>query len=106
MNVDIVLPVVLAISVVALGFAAWLAREVLSADPGKPEMKEIADAIREGAEAFLARQYRTIGVLSVLAAAAIFLFYFMNREVKNIAEMGQGTAFRVTLSFLAGAACS
>jgi K(+)-stimulated pyrophosphate-energized sodium pump len=106
MNVDIVLPVVLAISVVALGFAAWLAREVLSADPGKPEMKEIADAIREGAEAFLARQYRTIGVLSVAAAAAIFLFYYMNREIKNIAEMGEGTAFRVTLSFLAGAACS
>ena len=106
MNVDYVLPVVLGISVVALLVAAWLAREVLSADSGTPSMKEIADAIREGAEAFLARQYRTIGMLSVLAALAIFLFYYLNREIKNIAEMGEGTAFRVTLSFLAGAACS
>src|SRR5688572_21785938 len=106
MNVDIVLPVVLGISLVSLAVAWILAREVLSADAGKPEMKEIADAIREGAEAFLARQYRTIGMLSVLAAAAIFLFYYVNRAVPNIAQMGAGTAFRVTLSFVAGAACS
>src|SRR5688572_2846707 len=106
MNVDIVLPVVLGISVFALAVAAWLAREVLGADTGKPETKPIADAIREGAQAFLARQYRTIGLLSVVAAAAIFIFYYVNRDVANIAQMGQGTAFRVTLSFLAGAACS
>src|SRR5687768_10104534 len=106
MNVDIVLPVVLGISVFALAVAAWLAREVLGADTGKPEMKPIADAIREGAQAFLARQYRTIGLLSVVAGAAIFFFYYINRDVANIAQMGEGTAFRVTLSFLAGAACS
>jgi K(+)-stimulated pyrophosphate-energized sodium pump len=106
MQVDIVLPVVLGISVLSLIVAAVLAKQVLGADAGKPEMKEIADAIREGAEAFLARQYRTIGVLAVLAAAAIFSFYYINRDVPNIAQMGSGTAFRVTLSFLIGAACS
>jgi K(+)-stimulated pyrophosphate-energized sodium pump len=106
MNVDIVLPLVLGISLAALVVAVLLAREVLGAATGKPEMKDIADAIREGAEAFLARQYRTIAMLSVVAAAAIFTFYYVNRDVKNIAEMGQGTAFRVTLSFLIGAACS
>jgi K(+)-stimulated pyrophosphate-energized sodium pump len=106
MQVDNVLPIVLGISVLSLIVAAFLAKQVLSADTGKPEMKEIADAIREGAEAFLARQYRTIGLLSIVAAAAIFLFYHINRDVQNIADMGQRTAFRVTLSFLAGAACS
>src|SRR6185369_3067616 len=106
MNVEHVLPIVLGISILSLIVAALLAREVLAADTGKPEMKEIADAIREGAEAFLARQYRTIGMLSVLAAVAIFLFYYLNRDVPNIAQMGSGTAFRVTLSFLIGAFCS
>jgi K(+)-stimulated pyrophosphate-energized sodium pump len=106
MNVHIVLPVVLGISVVSLVVAALLAREVLGAPTGKPEMKEIADAIRQGAEAFLARQYRTIGALAVVAALAIFLFYYLNRNVANIAQMGQSTALRVTFSFIAGAACS
>ena len=106
MAVEMVLPLVLGISVASLVVAFLLARHVLSAEQGKPEMQEIAAAIREGAEAFLARQYRTIGTLSVVAAALIFGFYYVNRDVKNIAEMGQGTAWRITVSFLTGAACS
>jgi K(+)-stimulated pyrophosphate-energized sodium pump len=100
------LPIVLGISVLSLIVAAFLAKHVLAQDTGTPEMREISDAIREGAEAFLARQYKTIGTLSIVAAAAIFGFYFWNREVKNIAEMGQGTAWKVTISFLTGALCS
>ncbi len=106
MSVENVLPIVLGISILSLAVAALLARHVLAADTGTPEMRQISDAIREGAEAFLSRQYRTIGMLSIVAAAAIFAFYFFNREVKNIAEMGHGTFWRVTLSFLIGALCS
>src|SRR5512136_2715360 len=106
MDVNTVLPIVLAISVLSLAVAAFLARQVLAADTGKPEMKVISDAIREGAEAFLKRQYRTIGMLSIVAALIIFGYYFINRDVKNIAEMGSGTAVRITLSFLVGALCS
>ncbi len=106
MAVEHVLPVVLGISVLSLIVAAFLAKHVLAADSGKPAMQEIAAAIREGAEAFLSRQYRTIGLLSVVAAAVIFGFYYVNRDVKNIAEMGSGTAWKVTISFLTGALCS
>ena len=104
--VENVLPIVLGISILSLVVAALLAKHVLAQDTGKPEMRAISDAIREGAEAFLSRQYKTIGLLSIVAAAAIFGFYFVNREVKNIAEMGQGTAWKVTISFLTGALCS
>jgi K(+)-stimulated pyrophosphate-energized sodium pump len=106
MQVESVLPLVLGISVLSLGVAVFLARQVLAADTGKPEMRAISDAIREGAEAFLSRQYRTIALLSLVAAAAIFGFYYSDREVKNIAEMGEGTFWKVTLSFLIGALCS
>jgi K(+)-stimulated pyrophosphate-energized sodium pump len=106
MGVEAVLGVVLGISVLSLGVAWMLARQVLAADTGKPEMQEIAAAIREGAEAFLARQNRTILMLSGVAAAAIFAFYFWNRNVPNIAQMGAGTAWKVTISFVTGAACS
>ena len=106
MSVESVLPLVIGISLLALGVAWLLAREVLAADTGKPEMRAISDAIREGAEAFLSRQYRTIAMLSIVAAAAIFGFYFVNRNVANIAEMGAGTFWKVTISFLIGALCS
>jgi K(+)-stimulated pyrophosphate-energized sodium pump len=106
MDVDIVLPLVLGISLLSLTVAFFLARHVLAAETGTPAMQEIANAIREGAEAFLSRQYRTIGALSIVAAAVIFGFYFWNREVPNIAEMGEGTAWKVTVSFLTGALCS
>jgi len=106
MDVQIVLPVVLVISIVSLFVAGFLAKQVLAADTGKPEMRTISDAIREGAEAFLSRQYRTIGLLALVAAGAIFAFYYFNRDMKNIAEMGAGTALKVTFSFLVGALCS
>jgi K(+)-stimulated pyrophosphate-energized sodium pump len=106
MPINTVLPLVIGISLLSLGVAWLLARQVLAADTGKPEMVKISDAIREGAEAFLSRQYRTIAMLAIVAALAIFGFYFANREVANIKEMGRGTFWRVTISFLAGATCS
>jgi K(+)-stimulated pyrophosphate-energized sodium pump len=106
MDVGIVLPLVLGISVLSLGVAALFGRHVLSADTGQAEMRRISDAIREGAEAFLARQYRTIGWLALVAAIVIFGFYYVNRDARNIAEMGSGTAWKITLSFLVGALCS
>jgi len=106
MGVEAVLLSVLGISVLSLIVAGVLARQVLAADTGKPEMRVISDAIREGAEAFLSRQYRTIGMLAVVAAAVIFAFYFVNRDVENIKAMGEGTAFKVTISFITGALCS
>lgn len=102
----LVLQVVLLISLLALGVAFILARQVLAADCGKPEMQKISAAIREGAEAFLARQYKTIGWLSLVTAGLILAFYYCNREVKNIAEMGHGAFWKVTVSFLIGALCS
>ena len=106
MPFDAVLPLVLGISIVSLGVAFVLARQVLAADTGTPEMREISDAIRVGAEAFLSRQYRTIAALSLVAGAAIFAFYFFNRDVPNIEQMGVGTFWKVTISFIIGALCS
>ncbi len=103
---NFVLPLVLAISVLTLIIAGLMGRRVLEADTGTPEMRKISDAIRQGAEAFLSRQYTTIALLAVVAAAVIFAFYHVNRDVKNIAEMGTGTAWRITISFVTGALCS
>src|SRR5438094_9168764 len=59
------LGLVLVLSVFALAVAVSLARWVLKQDNGTPEMRRVSDAIQEGAQAFLRRQYKTIGLLSI-----------------------------------------
>src|SRR5665213_2825006 len=67
--------IALGVGVLALVAAFVLAKIVMAGDTGTPEMRVISDAIREGAEAFLARQYRTIGILAVVLAIAVFCGY-------------------------------
>jgi len=96
---------ILSISIFALAFAVYLTRSVLRHDAGNPKMQEIANAIKEGAEAFLRRQYKTIILMSVILAVAIFLFY-MYSESPNIRALGANIHWKVTAAFLIGAACS
>ena len=59
------------ISLVTILFIIYLARYVLAKDTGTPKMREVGDMIFEGAWAFLNRQYRTIGILSIFVAVAV-----------------------------------
>jgi K(+)-stimulated pyrophosphate-energized sodium pump len=52
--------------VLALIYAIWATVSVMRADPGNEKMQEIAAAIREGAQAYLRRQYTTIAVVGVV----------------------------------------
>ena len=62
----------LAAGVVGIRAGLLLARNVLAADQGTPKMREIAKAVQEGAEAFLARQFRAIVIIIVPLAVLIF----------------------------------
>ncbi|HWJ21607.1 MAG TPA: sodium/proton-translocating pyrophosphatase, partial [Gemmatimonadaceae bacterium] len=77
------LGIVLGSSVAALLFAVWLARWVLARSRGTAEMQTISDAIQQGAEAFLARQYKTITALSLVVAVLIYVGYSQFR-VSNV----------------------
>ncbi len=65
--------VVALVALGALGVAALLVREVLAADEGTEKMQEIAAAVQEGAAAYLARQFRTLGVFAVVVFFVLFL---------------------------------
>ena len=58
-------------SAAAVLFAIWLAWDVLKRDKGTPEMQAIAGIILEGANAFLKRQYRTIGMLALVTSVVV-----------------------------------
>lgn len=102
------LALVLGISVLSILVALYLTRWVMAKDTGTPEMRQISDAIKVGAEAFLRRQNRTIGLLAVVLAIIIFVLYGFVRGHHEFDPLTSTTemAFWITLSFVLGALCS
>jgi K(+)-stimulated pyrophosphate-energized sodium pump len=98
---------VITVSLCSLLFAGYLAWYVLKNDSGTSAMQEISNAIKEGAEAFLARQNKTILLLAGLLAVLIFALYGFVRS-PNPADPAPPLelAFWTTLSFVCGALCS
>ncbi len=91
--------VALGVGVLALVAAWMLARAVIASDTGTSEMRAISDAIREGAEAFLRRQYMTIGTIALVLAVVLFIGY-------RISPRTSPYALKTVVSFLVGAVCS
>jgi K(+)-stimulated pyrophosphate-energized sodium pump len=87
--------IVLGISLAALAIAYGLRAQVLAASDGTPKMREIAEAVQEGAAAFLSRQFRT---LSYFVAIVFFLLFALPGD----AEIRIGRS----IFFLLGAAFS
>ncbi len=109
-------------AVASLVTGLLLMRNVLAADQGTASMRDIAKAIQEGAEAFLARQFKTILVIIVpLAVLIFFTATKVTHTVSHVVVTGGATVvvhqtvtdltfaqagiYRV-ICFLAGALCS
>ena len=81
LNLTLVL-VVLVISLIALVMGALFRGQVLAADPGTPKMQEIGAAVQEGAQAYLQRQFKTLGGFVVLVFVLLFLLPAPDMGVK------------------------
>lgn len=101
------LNLILGISVIGLLFALYLIKDVMKRDTGTPKMREISDAIKAGAEAFLKRQNRTILYLAFALAAIIYILYaFVRAHNEHDPASAADLALWTTLSFILGALCS
>ncbi|HEY7898387.1 MAG: sodium-translocating pyrophosphatase [Gemmatimonadales bacterium] len=100
--------IVLGCSAFALLFAIWLSKWVLSRGRGNTDMQKISDAIQQGAEAYLARQYKTIAALALVVAVLLAVGYGMLRTSIPTDPVSSSTllALYITLSFLLGALSS
>ncbi len=59
----------------AIAYAVSATRWVISQDAGSERMQEIAAAVREGAQAYLKRQYSTIGLVGIVIFAIVGYFW-------------------------------
>lgn len=81
---------IIAVSVLALLFAVFSAVKVHRHDPGTEKMQEISSAIREGAMAFLNREYRMLVIFVIIISAVLFF----------------AIGYEMAVTFLAGAILS
>ncbi|MBV8825169.1 MAG: sodium-translocating pyrophosphatase [Bradyrhizobiaceae bacterium] len=58
----------------AIVYGVWAIQSVLAADPGSQKMQEISAAVREGAQAYLKRQYTTIGAVGIVIFLIVGFF--------------------------------
>lgn len=90
--------VIFGMAIIGLVFAVYFANYVMKKDVGTPDMQKISNAIKEGAEAFLRRQNKTIALLSIVFAVALYAFYSHHKN--------HDAALKITIGFLAGALSS
>jgi len=83
-------------SILALGFALYLALSILKMDEGTDKMKEIAQAVRVGAQAYLKRQYLGVSMFFV-----VVFFILLAMALKNYLVMFVPFAF-LTGGFFSG----
>eukprot|EP00239_Pterosperma_sp_CCMP1384_P002465 CAMPEP_0197850278 /NCGR_PEP_ID=MMETSP1438-20131217/14870_1 /TAXON_ID=1461541 /ORGANISM="Pterosperma sp., Strain CCMP1384" /LENGTH=800 /DNA_ID=CAMNT_0043463359 /DNA_START=265 /DNA_END=2667 /DNA_ORIENTATION=+ len=100
---------VLLTCMVMLLFAVYLAQWVLAKDEGTPDMTEVSDAIRDGAEGFFRTQYGTISKLAIFLSVIIYVIYMFRPATpeQEAAGITRSTLAGITtFSFLFGALCS
>ena len=105
---------VLAVSILGLLYALFLRAQILREDRGSSRMQEVWQAIREGAEAYLRRQLRSILPLIALLTLALFLSVYIvppspeamerfssltSDEVRLVVGVGRAVAFVMGAGF-------
>ncbi|WP_180900870.1 sodium-translocating pyrophosphatase [Martelella soudanensis] len=76
-----ILLAVIVCGLLSIVYALWAIRSVMVADQGTPRMKEIAGYIREGAQAYLTRQYTTIAIVGAVVFILVWLLLSLTAAI-------------------------
>ena len=85
-----------AAGVLALLFALWRAMWIKKQKPGNERMQEISGFIRQGAMAFLSRQYKVLTVFVIVVGAGLAVANYFSGDA----------SWLVSVAFVGGAFCS
>lgn len=84
---------------IAVGLASYLYHYVRKQDSGTEKMKEIANAIKDGAKAYLKRQNSTLAVFVVTMAILLGVFYTISSK-----RVEYGAS--ITMAYVFGSVCT
>ncbi|HWR37591.1 MAG TPA: sodium-translocating pyrophosphatase [Clostridia bacterium] len=95
--------VTLLVAIAGLLYAAMLVRQIKSADKGTAKMQQVANAIRAGSDAYLKRQLRSVSLLILVLAVALFLTKALSSDLgfRDPFAIGRAGAFLVGAFFSA-----
>jgi K(+)-stimulated pyrophosphate-energized sodium pump len=99
-NQLLILWLVLVSALIALAYGWYLVRVVMAASPGAKSMTDVADAVEEGAMAYMKRQVKTM--IWFVIAIAISLFFMYRRVYPDNLPL----AFGIAIAFLMGVSAS
>jgi len=91
---------VVAVSILALLYAVFLARQVFREKTGTSKAQEVADAIKSGAQAYLKRQFKAVSLLTIILFIAIFASAYFAKQPLNI-SIARAIAFLIGAFFSA-----
>ena len=103
MNFDQLIIYVPLFGILSLLFAWYKSSMVSKQDPGNDKMQEISGHIREGAMAFLGREYRVLAIFVIMAGALLATAYSGNQEALPLESRSHPL---IAFSFICGALCS
>src|SRR3989338_8794388 len=93
--------IIIAISVLAILFAAYTSAKILKQPEGTDKMKEISKAVHEGAMAFLHKEYRTLAVFMIVVTAVLYYLGYTGK-LASVKEMAVAFVVGGFFSALAG----
>ncbi len=96
----VVLLIVLGISLLAIAYGAYLVVSVLKEDSGTEAMRQVSQAVREGAFAYLRRQFKTMIWFVIVIALVLLIGY------SRLPEYGFSLALGTAFAFVLGVAAS
>src|SRR4030042_3874395 len=96
MHLGVIIAIV--VSLLSIVYAFYLAKKINREPAGEGKMIEISSYIREGATAFLKRQYRTIAIIAIGLALLLFFVYRFTGDLTY--------GFQISAAFIFGAAFS
>jgi K(+)-stimulated pyrophosphate-energized sodium pump len=78
------------IAIIGLGYALFLRNQIMKKDKGTPQMQEVWNAIRQGADTYLRRQLKTILPLIVVLTGVLFLSVYVVPPTPEAMERFKG----------------
>ena len=97
MNNDLILIMALIVPLIGIIFALYLSFNIVKQDEGNKDIIFIGNAIKEGAMAFLSKEYRVLSIFVIIVAIIITVLLDFGKDITNYQLP------KIAISYIAGA---